>query len=127
MRFLDHWATTTRNTRALLTAIGIGVAVVFSIVATRGRSIDDRVDAGSVVGVITSVDTGSITTSRSANTWTYHRVSVELPEGEEIFIVIGTPPEPRVGDRVPLTYETFEDGATFYALDAMEWRLQTSR
>ena len=37
------------------------------------------------------------------------------------------PPIPKVGDRVPLNVEYYDDGKTYYSIDRVEWQTQDPR
>ncbi|MDX2504187.1 MAG: hypothetical protein QNL62_06900 [Gammaproteobacteria bacterium] len=47
---------------------------------------------------------------------------IQLPDGKEIKLILPPQqPHPKVGDRVPLIYERYDDGQVYYFFNTLTW------
>ncbi len=74
-----------------------------------------------IVTKITRVDTSELHTKLGAGINVYQGY-VELADGTEIELGL-VPPTPKVGDRIPILVERYENGKTHYRIDRERWQM----
>ncbi len=124
-RFWDSWATAYRNWRAALAVLLLLPILIWALAVKDEMSSQQllAVDhATAIVRKIVELDTSKLSTKFGATGISVYQGYLELPDGNEIELTL-IPPIPKIGDRVPLIVEHYDDGKTYYRIDRDEWQL----
>lgn len=118
---LNMWARIYRNTRALLAAVVIWVAVgmMWSFKCQQER--DPVVGVAEEKGMVVRVLGTDPSLDRDPGL-KMRPVVVMLADSTEIELILATP-LPAVGDRVPLRVQQFESGKKSYSFDLQKWQI----
>lgn len=123
-RFWDNWAKSYRNTRAVLAVVFLSPVLIW-VLLTDQQSSSNRLlvvdHETAVVTKITNLDTSKLHTQLGAGINVYQGL-VQLADGTEIELGL-VPPIPKLGDRVPILVERYENGSTDYRIDRQEWQV----
>ncbi len=122
-RFWDRWATSYRNTRAVLAAVFLSPILVWLLVTDQQLSTNALLVTEHEIAIVTKVtrvDTGGLHSKLGAGVDVYQGYAA-LADGTEIELDL-VPPMPKVGDRIPILVERYEDGRTDYRIDRQEWQ-----
>ena len=123
-RFWDRWATSYRNTRAVLAVVFLSPILIW-VLATDQQLGTNRLLAveheKAIVTRIDQLDTSELHSKLGSDVIIYQGY-VELTDGSEIELGL-IPPIPKVGDGVPILVEHYEDGKTYYRIDRQEWQM----
>jgi hypothetical protein len=110
-RFFDNWAWAHRNAKAWGMAIALAGILAWTLWETSAERIEYRELTGQLVEIRGTDNSDALRVGK-----------IQLEDGQEIKLIL--PPQysqPKVGDRVPLIYERYDDGKVYYAFDAGRW------
>ena len=116
--FFDNWAHAYRNWEAFGTAFFLVVILVWGWYMTRGFSVDQLVEVRYISAKVIDISPSDRTSNNSSPIIGM----IALEDGRKVRLLFMTP-IPEIGDSVPLRVEYFENGETFYSLDAERWRM----
>jgi len=111
-QFFDNWAWAHRNARAWGMVIVLAGLLSWALWATRVERIEYHETSGELVEVIggNQGENSGIAVGR-----------VRVDDGPEIKVYLPQQLPPKVGDRVPLIMECYDDGKVLYAFDNGKW------
>ncbi len=119
--FNDDWATSHLNTKALFAVIGLGVILIWSLILKDQQDSRTFLRTDQMMLPITDIKTTTSTSSRLGDQTTYF-VTLKLPDDKHIKFMMSQKP-PKVGTKVPVSVDVYEDGDNFYNYDRMEWMM----
>lgn len=111
-RFFDNWAWAHRNARAWGMVLVLAGLLSWTLWETRIERIEYRETSGELLEILgggQGADSG----------FTVGRVRVD--SGPEIRLYLPQQVPPKVGDRVPLIMERYDDGSILYSFDNGRW------
>lgn len=111
-KFFDNWAWAHRNARAWFMVIVLAGLLAWALWETSAERIEYRETSGELLEVFGG---GEVKNSGFA----VGRVRVD--DGREIKLYLPQQLPPKVGDRVPLIMERYDDGSVLYAFDNGKW------
>lgn len=123
-RFWDRWATNYRNTRAVLALVFLSPILIWALATDQQLSSNKLLAVEretAIVTKITRVDTSELHIKLGAVINVYQGY-VELADGTEIELAL-VPPTPKVGDRISILVERYENGNTYYRIDRERWQM----
>ena len=112
-RLWDRRATSYRNTRAVLAVVFLSPILMWVLATDQQLSTNKLLAVEretAIVTKITRVDASELLTKLGAGINVYQGY-VELADGTEIELAL-VPPTPKVGDRIPILVERYENGNT---------------
>lgn len=115
--FLDSWARSYRNARAMGAAIVLLIAIL-AMLSLRCNPVTDRDEALGLVVKIEATGLRDVATGEPRT-----RVIAVAPDSVEIRLLL-PPPVPKPGDFVPLRLERHRKGDVDYLLDVQRWRTE---
>jgi hypothetical protein len=126
--FWDKWATRYRNWRVIFTATGF-----LSILAWGSYELlitPALIDTCAETAVVLEVkkynlSLGSTADGKSSRDVIY-RGRLLLSDSTTVEMML-VPPIPKVGDRLPINVEKYDDGSLYYSIDVVEWQTEGSR
>lgn len=107
-KFFDNWAWAHRNARAWYMVVVLTGLLAWTLWETSAERIEYHQISGDMLEVIG--ENSGIAMGR-----------VRLADGHEIKVYLPLQLPPKVGDRVPLIIEHYEDGRVMYAFDNASW------
>lgn len=111
--FFDNWAWAHRNARAWMIVIALGGMLAWTLWETRAERVEYRELTGQLL---------EIKGNDSANKGALLLGRIQLPDGQEIKVMLPPQqPHPKVGNRVPLLYERYDDGKAYYFFNTARW------
>ena len=122
--FNDDWATSHLNTKALFAAIGLTVVLVWSLFMKHQQDSRTLLRTEQIMATISDikVTTKENTGRYNTGTQTTYFVQLELPNKKHLKFMMSQKP-PKVGTKVPVNAEIYEDGNNYYSYERMEWAL----
>lgn len=93
--------------------IALSGLLVWALWETSAERVEYRELTGQLVGISANdnTDKNALLVGR-----------IQLPDGREIKLILPPqPPHPKVGDRVPLIFERYDDGKEYYFFHAGRW------
>ena len=127
-RFWDRWATSYRNTRAVMAVVFLSPILIWMLATDRQLSVNKLLMVEHETAIVTKIaraDTSQLHTQLGAGINVYQGY-VELVDGTEVELGFA-PPMPKVGDKIPILVERYEDGKTNYRVDRQEWQMSGPR
>ncbi len=124
--FWDRWATHYRNWRAIFAAVGF-----LSILAWGSYEMQsaELVDTYAETAVVLEVKKYNLSMGTSAEGTgsrdTIYRGRLLLSDSTIVEMML-VPPIPRVGDRLPINIERYDDGSLYYSIDVVKWQTEGS-
>jgi len=123
---MNQWLTTPR----LLAGVGLAFCIVCilkgAIFITQSVFVTAQQDSGSIVGVITDLSTEKESESSDSGFLSLEWADVELPNGTTVRVTIEPPPEPQMGDEVPMLWEWVGEDMIYYHLDEDAWQAKAA-
>ncbi len=127
--FWDNWATAYRNWRAIIGAIVLLGVFIWALMLKQeflSRKLLSIRHEEAVVKRVVKLDLNKVPSRfGSSEGVTLYKGVLELPDGTELKLTL-VPPIPKVGDRVPLIVEHYDDGSRFYTIDREKWQIEGS-
>jgi hypothetical protein len=112
-RFFDNWAWAHRNARAWGMVFALAGILVWALWETSAERVEYREITGQLIEVKGEDDADK-------NAFLVGRI--QLGDGKEIKLILPSQqPHPKVGDKVPLIYERYDDGKVYYAFNTLRW------
>ena len=111
-----------------MAAVFLSPILIWVLATDRQLSVNKLlvIDHGiAVVTKIDQVDTSEAHTRLGVGVDVYQG-HVQLADGTEIELGL-VPPMPKVGDKIPILVERYEDGKTHYRIDRQEWQMSGPR
>lgn len=112
-RFFDNWAWAHRNARAWVMVFALAGMFAWTLWETRVERVEYREISGQLIELKGKDDTdkNAILVGR-----------IQLDDSKVIELILPPQqPHPKVGDKVPLIYERYDDGKVYYAFDVLRW------
>jgi len=124
-RFGDNWATSHRNWRAIFAAVGLSALLVWALTLKSEGDKRKFVKTETTYAIIEKINI-SQSDSRYAGTTSTYMAYLALADGGKIkFMLLSTPP--RVGSKVPVLIDIYDDGSKYYHYSLMDWKLLETR
>lgn len=119
----NDWAMTQRNNQAIRVAVALAVVLFFALIYREDSNTFLRTEQ--VLGTITAIKViereGHSRFSGSSTSITY-RVHLALENNKQLkFMLFQVPP--KVGTKVPVIVDMFDDGKNYYHYSLIEWQL----
>ncbi len=119
--FNDDWATSHLNTKALFAVIGLTVVLVWSLFMKHEQDSRTLLKTEQIIATISNIKVTTTESNRLGTQKTYF-VQLELPNKKHVKFMMSQKP-PKVGTKVPIHADIYDDGKNYYNFDRMDWAM----
>lgn len=120
-QFGNNWATSYKNSRAIFAAISLSVLLIWALTLKQQDDARIYLRTDKVVATVQDISTTEIDSRYGGKSITYF-ATLELPEGKKIRFILPRSP-PKIGSKVPVLIDIYDDGSSYYHYNHIEWQL----
>ena len=126
-KFWDTWATRHRNWRAIYTAAGFLLILLWAGIEIRSNKLIDTTRDTAVV-----LEIRKHSTAAAHSAWgesggsTICTGKLMLSDSTTVELLLFSP-LPNVGDKMPMVVEHYNDGKKYYSIDHQDWQMNGPR